>query len=115
MPRYSSTVVVVFLPCHDDIHQDHEVISKEGVRAFKQSSLLGYEMVWNNLSIHTSAFVRLEQRHVDLKCKALAEYTSQKGIRDYMKQEFVESLARVRGVQANTEFAEAFEVLRWIM
>ena len=32
-----------------------------------------------------------------------------------MKEDFIRSLAKVRGVQADSEFAEAFEVYRWII
>lgn len=105
---------LVFMPIPSDVHQDHQVIAAEAVRAFKHASLLGYEMVWNNFSIHTSCFFTLAQRHIDKKVAALAKYTSQQGIREYMKREFVESLAKVRGVQIGATYAEAFEVLRWI-
>lgn len=106
---------IVFLTGRNDIHQDHSVISLEGIRAFKHSSLLCYEMPWNNNSMNTSAFVALEQRHIDRKTDALKEYKTQQGIRSYMNKEFIESLARVRGVQIGCEYAEAFEILRWLM
>ncbi|HYG52910.1 MAG TPA: PIG-L family deacetylase, partial [Flavobacteriales bacterium] len=44
---------VIYVPSPTDIHQDHQVISQEGLRAFKQSTLLGYEMPWNNISFNT--------------------------------------------------------------
>jgi len=106
---------LVFMPCKNDVHQDHSLLSTEGIRAFKQSSILTYEMVWNNLSMSTMAFIKVDKKHLDLKVEALKMYTSQQGIRQYMNREFVESLARVRGVQAGSEFAEAFEVVRWII
>ena len=36
------------MPTLKDIHQDHETISKEGLRAFKNTTILGYELIWNN-------------------------------------------------------------------
>lgn len=106
---------IVFLPGQNDIHQDHAVIASEGIRAFKYSSLLCYEMPWNNFSMNTSCFSALEQRHIDKKIDALKEYKTQQGIRPYMDKEFIESLAKVRGVQIGCEYAEALEVLRWLM
>lgn len=105
---------VVIMPGLNDIHQDHHVLAEEGLRAFKQSTLLCYEMVWNNLKVTTTAFVKLEQRHLDKKIEALQAYHSQWGIRSYFNKVFIESMATVRGIQVNTQYAEAFDVLRWI-
>jgi LmbE family N-acetylglucosaminyl deacetylase len=105
---------LVLMPSVHDIHQDHEVIAKEGLRAFKQTTILGYELIWNNLYFNTSCFVRLGKRHLDMKCEALTAYESQAG-KPYMNSEFITSLARVRGVQIGAEYAESFEVLRWML
>jgi hypothetical protein len=35
-------------------------------------------------------------------------------VRSFRSPEFVEELAKVRGRQAHLEFAEAFEVIRWV-
>ena len=34
-------------PVHD-VHQDHQTIADEGLRAFKRTTILGYEIPWNN-------------------------------------------------------------------
>ncbi len=104
---------LVFMPSLHDIHQDHTTIAQEGLRAFKTSTILGYELIWNNLSFDTTSFVKLERRHIQAKCMALKEYRSQGG-KDYTSEEFVFSLAKSRGVQIGCEFAEAFEVVRLI-
>ena len=100
-----------FIPSLHDIHQDHSTIAQEGLRAFKNTTILGYELIWNNLSFDTQCFVRLSQENIDVKIRALKEYHSQ-GKRNYLSEEFVYSLARARGVQVGCEFAEAFEVVR---
>lgn len=105
---------LVLMPSVHDIHQDHEVIAREGLRAFKQTTILGYELIWNNLSFNTSCFVRLSKRHVEMKCEALTAYMSQAG-RPYMTREFIMSLAKARGVQIGVEYAESFEVVRWVL
>ena len=33
----------------------------------------------------------------------------------YANEEFIRSLARTRGVQINTHYAEAFQVIRWLI
>jgi len=104
---------LVFVPTPSDIHQDHQVISEEGLRAFKNTSIVGYELPWNNISFNTRSFIKLEPRHLDKKIEALKEYKSQKH-RTYLNEEFIKSLAITRGVQISTKYAEAFEVIRWI-
>lgn len=109
--RKSNEFDLVFMPSLHDIHQDHTTIAQEGVRAFKNTTLLGYELIWNNLTFNTQCFVQLEKRHIEAKIEALKEYESQ-GARDYLSDEFIFSLAKARGVQAGCSYAEAFEVVR---
>ncbi len=105
---------LVLMPCLHDIHQDHTTVANEGLRAFKDRTILGYELIWNNLSFKTECFVRLDEDHVRRKIEALSEYRSQAG-KDYISPEFIRSLARTRGVQIGAEFAECFEVVRWVI
>jgi LmbE family N-acetylglucosaminyl deacetylase len=105
---------LVFMPSLHDIHQDHTTVAQEGLRAFKDTSILGYELLWNNLSFDTTCFIKLEQENIETKYMALQEYQSQ-AQRDYMTKEFIFSHAITRGVQARSRYAEAFEVVRWII
>ena len=105
---------LILMPSLNDIHQDHTTIAQEGLRAFKNTTILGYELIWNNLSFNTTCFIKLEKKHIDAKVKALQEYKSQKE-RDYMKEEFIFSLAQTRGVQIGYKYAEAMEVVRWVI
>ena len=105
---------LVFIPSSDDIHQDHQVVCQEGLRAFKYTCVLGYELPWNDLTFTSSALVHLDRRHVQKKIEALRQYESQ-GHRSYWNEDLITSLARVRGIQAGTEYAEAFQVFRWVI
>lgn len=101
----------VFLPAEHDVHQDHQVIYAEGMRAFKNSNVLGYELPWNNFRFQPNYFEKISEQHLHSKQKALAEYRSQ-AHRKYMSEDFTRSLAVVRGLQSNAPFAEAFEIYR---
>lgn len=103
---------MVLMPSFTDFHQDHFTIAQEGLRAFKHSSILCYEVPWNNISFKTLCFSKLDEQHLSLKVKALEQYKSQT-FRNYATDQFIRSLATVRGVQAGSTFAEAFDVLRW--
>jgi N-acetylglucosamine malate deacetylase 1 len=104
---------LVFIPAAADIHQDHGVIHTEALRAFKNSSLLGYELPWNHAPFTSPFFINLSAKDVAKKSEALKAYQSQSH-RNYMEEDFIRSLAKVRGVQANAEYAEAFEVYKLI-
>ena len=105
---------VVFIPSLKDIHQDHAVVASEAVRAFRGCTILSYETVRNDLSFNHAMIVQLSREQLDRKIDAIAEYKSQ-SFRPYFTSDFVYSLARVRGTQIGVEFAEAFEVIKWIV
>jgi LmbE family N-acetylglucosaminyl deacetylase len=101
------------MPALSDIHQDHHTVAQEGLRAFKFTNILCYEVPWNNLSFNTTCFSVLSESHIQKKIDALSEYKSQ-AHRSYANEEFIRSLARVRGVQVNEKYAEVFDVLRLV-
>jgi LmbE family N-acetylglucosaminyl deacetylase len=105
---------MVFVPSLKDLHQDHRTVSEEALRAFRQCTILGYEQPWNNITFNTSAFVSLKEEHVGRKIRALDCYESQKH-RNYLTPEFITSLAKTRGTQIGEEYAEVFEVIRWVL
>ena len=105
---------LVFLPASFDTHQDHRTVYEEGFRAFKLSSILGYELPQNLISFSNSAFVALDENHLERKVEALNHYASQR-FRAYAEESFIRSLAQVRGVQSGTRYAEAFELIRLLV
>ncbi len=105
---------VVFMPSINDLHQDHNIVAQEGLRAFKKTTILAYEMPWNNINFSTQLFIKLEKRHADVKIAALKEYESQKD-KLYASESFIRSMAHTRGVSVDTEYAEAFEVVRCVI
>jgi len=115
--RQSFQPDVVMMPSLNDYHQDHQVISNETIRAFKMhSSIIGYELPWNQVAFNTNLFIRLQKSHIEMKLDLLSHYKSQLQLgRSYFSPEYVYGLAKVRGTQCNSSYAEAFEVVRWII
>jgi len=105
---------VVFQPSLHDIHQDHQAIAAEGLRAFKRTTILGYEIPWNNFDFSYQAYISLERDHVERKVAALDRYASQQH-RRYANPEYVWNLARTHGINVNREYAEVFQVYRAIL
>lgn len=104
---------IVFTPCTKDIHQDHETLTKEAIRAFKCCTIYGYELPWNLLELPSSAFFTLSKEDVDAKIKAILAYKSQQD-RSYSNNEYIQALATTRGVRIKAQYAEAFEAIRVI-
>jgi len=102
---------VVFQPSLNDVHQDHQVVAAEGLRAFKRTTVLGYEIPWNNFDFSYQAYVALERRHVERKIAALGHYESQQH-RRYSDPEYIQNVARTHGINVNREYAEVFQVYR---
>ena len=106
---------LVLVPSSSDLHQDHQVIHNEALRAFKMSSSIwGYEHPWNNLTFTTDVFVKLEERHVAKKVEALSQYKSQ-DFRPYFDEKYIRALAYTRGAQVDFAYAEAFELVRLLV
>lgn len=102
---------VVFCPSSADIHQDHNVLHQEAVRAFRDHTIFGYDMAWNNVSVTLNSHYEVTEAQVDKKIKALKNYSSQ-SLRSYFNEDFLKGLARVRGVQFRCQYAEAFEAIK---
>jgi N-acetylglucosamine malate deacetylase 1 len=105
---------VVLQPSLNDVHQDHQVIAMEGLRAFKRTTILGYEIPWNNFNFDYQAYVALEERHLQKKTDALAKYASQQH-RRYSDPEYIWNVARTHGINVNRAYAEVFQVYRAVL
>jgi len=106
---------LVLVPSSNDIHQDHQVIYAEALRAFKKhASIWGYEHPWNNLTFTTDIFVKLEERHIKKKIEAMKQYESQ-NFRPYFDEKYIKALAYMRGTQVDYPFAETFELIRLLV
>ncbi|MCZ7403006.1 MAG: PIG-L family deacetylase [Candidatus Methanoperedens sp.] len=106
---------LVLIPSSSDIHQDHQIIHAEALRAFKKtSSIWGYEHPWNNLTFTTDVFVNLEEKHIQKKINVLKQYKSQ-DFRTYFNEQYIKALAYTRGAQIDVSFAESFELLRMLV
>lgn len=102
---------LVFLPCRQDNHQDHKVISEEGYRAFKNITILGYEAPWNTVAFNGNTYYKVTDLHLKKKVQALECYKSQYG-RSYVNEEFIKSWAITRGGEIGNKYAEVFECIK---
>ncbi|WP_319507386.1 PIG-L family deacetylase [uncultured Methanolobus sp.] len=108
---------LVIGPSINDYHQDHQIVANEMIRAFKTtSSIISYELPWNHITFNSELFIKLEEKHISAKCNLLNNYKSQiLKNRSYFSKEFIYGLAVTRGVQCNSKYSEAFEVIKWMI
>ncbi len=104
---------LVMVHASTDTHQDHEALSQEAFRAFKKTSILGYELPHNCRISAPAYFNALAPIHVEAKIKSLNAYESQRW-RTGDLAPILQGLAAMRGSQINVQYAEAFEVMRWV-
>jgi len=103
---------VVFIPDMSDIHQDHQVIALEGLRAFKLGAdVISYAHPHNQIGGNCNYFVSILEEELQKKIKVLSYYRSQAG-RFYFDPEAVRAVARFYGVQCGRKYAEAFKIIR---
>ena len=109
---YSDWPDLVIGPSLYDRHQDHQVVSAEMIRAFPYCSSLADEAKRSSDQV-LDYYVKIERAHLNRKIAAIQCYKSQV-VRSYMDADYLTSLASVRGNECGSEFAEAFEAVRWI-
>jgi len=111
--RKSINPDMIFLPSGEDLHQDHQTLFNEGLRAFKEITVWGYELPWNTITFPARGFVTLEERHIMKKWKALQAYKTQFSMkRPYFTLDYIKGIAKVRGIQVKAKYAEAYDTIR---
>lgn len=101
---------IVIVPCTKDVHQDHQVVTIEAIRAFKNCTILGYILPWNIIGhITPTCFVEVFDIDVQAKVKAFSKFTSQVS-RPYTDK--LEAVAITTGAYIEKPYAEGFEAIR---
>lgn len=107
---------LVFTPSTYDYHQDHETTTKEAMRAFRHTSILGYIIPYNCRILKEDVFISFSERHLLTKISALRHYASQRQAgRPATCSENIRCEAILRGLQCKRDYAEIFENIRVIL
>lgn len=101
---------VVFTHSPDDIHQDHQTVAMESIRAFKNNcTIITYMMPWNG-QLAANMFIPLTLEDVGKKVEVLQHYQSQ-SFRHYMAEDSIRqnsSTARWPGYH----YMESFQIIQ---
>jgi len=108
---------LVIMPSLVDTHEDHQVVAQQTLHVFRRNtSIISYEQPWNTVRFTPNLFVKLSAENLQIKCRALRIFESQRFLgRGYFDESFIRGWARMRGMQIDAQYAEAFEIVKLIM
>jgi len=65
---------IVFVHTKSDLHQDHATVTEEGLRAFRGTTVLGYDVIRSSYGFFPHFLVEVDETDVQKKIQALGEY-----------------------------------------
>ncbi len=102
---------IVFVHTKADIHQDHGTITEEALRAFRGTSVLGYDVLRSSYGFFPNFLVEVTERDVECKIAALAEYHTYDS-KYYFDPQIQRATMIRHGALAEVPYAEGFDILR---
>jgi len=104
---------IVFCHTRADIHQDHATVTEETLRAFRGTTVFGFDVIRSSYGFFPNFLVEVSEQDVELKLKALAEYKTYEE-KYYFKPEITRATLIRHGALAERPYAEGFDILRII-
>lgn len=102
---------IVITHSRSDIHQDHQQTTEEVLRAFRGTTVLGFDALRSSYGFFPHFLVEVSEHDVERKIQALNEYSTY-----HEKYYFDASVLRAtlirHGALAERPFAEGFDILR---
>lgn len=104
---------IVFVHTKSDLHQDHATVTEEALRAFRGTTVLGYDVIRSSYGFFPHFLVEVDEDDVNRKIQALAEYHTYDK-KYYFDPDLTRSILVKNGAFAERKFAEGFDILRII-
>lgn len=100
---------LVLAPRADDAHQDHSLLGRLVPTVWRGPMVLHYEIPkWDGDLARPQVYVALETAVLDRKITLLDRVFPSQRSRDWWDDELFRGLARLRGVESRSRYAEAF-------
>ncbi|MFG2516129.1 PIG-L deacetylase family protein [Streptomyces sp. NPDC048584] len=104
---------LILAPRTDDAHQDHRGLARLIPTAFRDHLVLGYEIVkWDGDLGRMVAYQPLTPETAERKVRLLQEHYASQRHRPWYDREAFLGLARIRGIECQARYAEAFAVTK---
>jgi len=104
---------IVFTHTKNDLHQDHATVTEECLRAFRGTTVLGFDVLRSSYGFFPNFLVEVNQEDVDRKVAALAEYKTY-DTKYYFDPQITRATLIRHGALAERPFAEGFDIMRVI-
>jgi LmbE family N-acetylglucosaminyl deacetylase len=106
----------VICPAANDAHQDHRLLAEQVPTVFRDQLVLHYEIPkWDGDLARRNVYLPLADEVARRKVELLhASFPSQKG-RDWWDDEVFLGLARLRGMECRSRYAEAFDCSKAVL
>jgi len=102
---------IVLVHTKADIHQDHGTITEEALRAFRGTTVLGYDVLRSSYGFFPNFLVEVTEKDVECKIAALREYKTYES-KYYFDANIQRSTMIRHGALAERPYAEGFDILR---
>ena len=102
---------IIFVHSKQDVHQDHNTMTDESLRAFRGITLLGFDVVRSSYGFFPNFLVEVSEADVSAKIEALSQYETYRD-KYYFNNELTRSIMVRHGALAEVPFAEGFDILR---
>ncbi len=102
---------IIFVHSKQDVHQDHNTMTEEALRAFRGITVLGFDVVRSSHGFFPHFLVEVTEEDVNAKIEALSQYETYRD-KYYFNKELTRSIMIRHGALAELPFAEGFDILR---
>jgi LmbE family N-acetylglucosaminyl deacetylase len=102
---------IVFVHTRADIHQDHNQTTEEVLRAFRGTTVLGFDALRSSYGFFPHFLIEVRAEDVDRKIQALGEYKTYTD-KYYFDPLVLRSTLIRHGALAERLYAEGFDILR---
>lgn len=102
---------IVFTHTKADIHQDHGTITEETLRAFRGTTVLGFDVIRSSYGFFPNFLVEVNEEDLEKKLAALAEYNTYTS-KYYFDPAITRATLIRHGALAERPLAEGFDILR---
>ncbi len=101
---------ILCLSTKADIHQDHGTVTEEALRAFRGTTVLGFDVLRNSYGFFPNFLVEVSEQDVEHKIQALGSYHTYDS-RYYFDPEILRATLIRHGALAERKYAEGFDIL----
>ena len=104
---------IVFVHTRADIHQDHGTVTEEALRAFRGTTVLGFDVIRSSYGFFPNFLIEVTDEEVEKKINSLNQYTTYAS-RYYFNADLTRATLVRYGAIAERPYAEGFDILRVI-